>query len=173
MNLNIVVYPDPILRKVSLHVEEFDEKLHKLLDAMYSKMMESNGIGLAAIQVAQPIRVLLINIPDENDVQSKETNLEIINPVVKQSSGVTTYQEGCLSVPGFYEDIQRDETISIEYQDRFGEKKLLKSDGLLSIAIQHEIDHLNGKVFVDRLSILRRKKFEKEYKKYLKGKKKN
>jgi peptide deformylase len=95
----------------------------------------------------------------------------MINPVVVESSGETTYQEGCLSVPSFYEDVNRFEKVSVNYQDRDGNTKSIEADGLLSIAIQHEIDHLGGILFIDKLSYSRRKKFEKEYKKMLKEKK--
>lgn len=166
MKLKIVEYPDKKLKEKSKEVTEFDEKLHDLLDSMYSMMMKSNGIGLAAIQVAHPKKVLILNIPDEEGVQHDENLLEILNPVIKSSSGETVYQEGCLSVPQFYEDVKRHDKISISYQDRFGIKKELDADGLLAIAIQHEMDHLEGILFIDRLSYAKRKKFEKEYKKF-------
>jgi peptide deformylase len=171
VNLKIVTYPDKILRQRSDEVDSFDEKLHQLLDAMYPFMMKTNGIGLAAIQVAHPIRALIINIPDEDDVQSADNLIEMVNPVIVEKNGTTSYQEGCLSVPTFYEDIQRYEHIKVNYQDRFGNTKTIEASGLLSIAIQHEIDHLDGVLFIDKLSYSRRKKFEKEYKKYQKEKK--
>jgi peptide deformylase len=172
MILNIVEYPDKKLKEKSKEVVSFDEGLHELLDAMNIVMLESNGIGLAAIQVAYPLRVLILNIPNEENEQPKENLLEIINPVVTHKDGETTYQEGCLSVPTFYEDINRFEKITIDYQDRHGNKNTLEADGLLSIAIQHEMDHLDGILFIDKLSYARRKKFEKEYKKMLKERKK-
>jgi len=171
MNLKIIEYPNKILKDKSTTVTNFNIYLHQLLDAMYPMMIDTNGIGLAAIQVAHPIQVLILNIPNENGDQPKENLLEIINPVIIQQDGSTIYQEGCLSVPSFYEDIKRFETISINYQDRYGNIKELNADGLLSIAIQHEIDHLNGILFIDKLSYARRKKFEKEYKRMLKEKK--
>ena len=171
MNLKIVEYPDKKLREKSFEVEKFDNNLHELLDAMYPIMMNSNGIGLAAIQVSVAKRVLLLNIPDEEDQQSVENLLEIINPIITNKSGQTTYQEGCLSVPSFYEDIDRFEKITVNFQDRDGNTKTLEASGLLSIALQHEIDHLNGILFIDKLSYARRKKFKKEYKKMLKEKK--
>lgn len=171
MILNIVEYPNKKLKEKSQPVDRFDDELHKLLDAMYKVMMKSNGIGLAAIQVAHAKQVLILNIPDENDEQSMDSLIEVINPVITHKSGETTYQEGCLSVPSFYEDINRYETVTVNYQDRDGNTKTLEADGLLSIAIQHEMDHLNGILFIDKLSYSRRKKFEKEYKRMQKEKK--
>jgi len=171
MKLEIVEYPDRKLKEVSVEVEKFDEQLHKLLDAMYPIMIDSNGIGLAAIQVAHAKRVLILNIPEEDGEQPKENLVEMVNPVITAKGGETTYQEGCLSVPSFYEDIVRYEKITVNYQDRDGNTKVVDADGLFSIAIQHEIDHLNGVLFIDKLSYSRRKKFEKEYKKFQKEKK--
>ncbi len=171
MKLKIVEYPDKKLKEKSKKVEKFDEKLHKLLDAMYPLMIDTNGIGLAAIQVAHALQALILNIPDEDGEQPKENLLEIINPVITSQNGESIYQEGCLSVPSFYEDIARYESVTINYQDREGNAKTLDADGLLSIAIQHEMDHLVGVLFIDKLSYARRKKFEKEYKKMLKEKK--
>ncbi len=171
MKLTIVEYPDRRLRLKSKEVTNFDAKLHKLLDSMYPMMMDTNGIGLAAIQVAHPIQALILNIPDEEGEQPKENLLEIINPVVTHKNGETVYQEGCLSVPKFYEDIKRSETLTLHYQDRDGNTQTLEADGLLAIAIQHEMDHLIGVLFIDKLSYARRKKFEKEYKRMLKDRK--
>ena len=171
MQLTIVEYPDKRLRQISKRVERFDAQLHSLLDAMEPIMMHTNGIGLAAIQVGHPIAALILNIPDDDGEQAPQNLLEIINPVVIQKSGETVYQEGCLSVPQFYEDIKRFEFITINYQDREGNTKTLEADGLLAIAIQHEMDHLEGILFIDKLSYARRKKFEKEYKRMQKEKK--
>ena len=171
MNLTILTYPDKRLKQVSKDVIKFDEEIHKLLDAMNEMMLASNGIGLAAIQVNFPLNILILNIPDSEGEQHPDNLMEIINPVIITKEGLTTYQEGCLSVPGFYEDIERFETITINYQDRHGNTKSLDADGLLSIAIQHEMDHLAGKLFIEKLSYARRKKFEKEYKRAIKEKK--
>ncbi len=170
MTLDIIVYPDRRLKLKSEDVTKFDDLLHQILDDMYDTMMSSNGIGLAAIQIARPINVLIINIPDD-DKQSRENLLEIINPKIIDSSGLQFYQEGCLSVPGFYEDIERYENVTVEYHNREGDVCSLNAEGLLSVAIQHEIDHLLGKLFIEKLSYSRRKKFEKEYKKAQKEKK--
>ncbi|WP_345979915.1 peptide deformylase [Sulfurimonas sp. HSL3-2] len=171
MNLTILTYPDKRLKQISKDVTKFDEEIHKLLDAMNEMMLLSNGIGLAAIQVNYPLNILILNIPDSEGEQHPDNLMEIINPVIINKEGLTTYQEGCLSVPGFYEDIERYETVTINYQDRHGNTKSLDADGLLSIAIQHEMDHLAGKLFIEKLSYARRKKFEKEYKRAIKEKK--
>lgn len=171
MKLNIVEYPDKKLKEKSLRVEKFDKELHDLLDAMYPIMIESNGIGLAAIQVSHAKQVLILNIPDEDGEQPYENLIEMINPVITHKIGETIYQEGCLSVPKFYEDINRYENITVNYQDRDGNTITIEADGLLSIAVQHEMDHLEGILFIDKLSYSRRKKFEKEYKRALKERK--
>ena len=172
---DIVVYPDKRLKMISKPVEKFDEELHTLLDDMYDTMIAKNGVGLAAIQVGVPLRALIINVPVETDSedpreqQPKENTLEVINPVILEADGKTRYQEGCLSVPGYFEEVERYKEVRIEYQDRHGKKYIIEDDEFLAIALQHEIDHLDGKVFVEKLSILKRKKFEKEWKKRMKS----
>lgn len=171
MKLPIVTYPDKRLKFISKPVSAFDATLHTFLDDMYETMISSNGIGLAAIQVAKPIAALVINLPDEEGNQNREEAFEIINPKITASGGSTFYQEGCLSVPGFYEDVERFEKVTIAYQDRHGNACILEADGLLSVAIQHEMDHLLGRLFIEKLTYTRRKKFEKEFKKLQKEKK--
>jgi len=164
----ILVYPDKRLKLLSKEVSAFDETLHNLLDDMYDTMTNRKGIGLAAIQIGVDKRVLIINLPEddrEDALPKKEETLEIINPVFLKREGNCKHQEGCLSVPGFYEDIDRFQHVIIEYQDRHGNKNTIDDNEFLAIAIQHEIDHLDGKVFIEKLSILKRKKFEKEWKK--------
>lgn len=173
MKLQIVEYPDKRLKEKSVPVKAFDSQLHELLDSMYPIMIDTNGIGLAAIQVAVAKQVLILNIPNEDGEQPKENLIEMINPVISDRRGESTYQEGCLSVPNFYEDIDRFETIVVNYQDRDGNTNMLEADGLLSIAIQHEYDHLQGILFIDKLTSSRRRKFDKEYKKMQKEKKKS
>ncbi len=161
----IITYPDKRLFMRSSEVEKFDEELHRLLDDMYETMIAKNGIGLAAIQVAVPLRALIINLPDEEGKQHKEDLLELINPVIVESKGTQVYTEGCLSVPEYYDDVERAEWVKVEYQDRHGNKKTIETDGLLAVAIQHEMDHLDGHLFIEKLPYLKRKKFEKEWKK--------
>jgi len=170
---DIVIYPDKRLKQISKEIKSFDSNLHKLLDDMYDTMISKRGVGLASIQIGIPKRVLIINIPIENakdgEEQPKENTLEIINPVFIKKEGIQKFQEGCLSVPGYYEDVERAKTVAIEYYDRNGNKKYLEDDGFLAVAIQHEVDHLDGKIFIEKLSFTKRKKFEKEWKKRLKS----
>ena len=165
---DIVVYPDKRLKEVSSTITEFNEELHTLLENMYDTMVSKKGVGLAAIQIGVASRVLIINLPESDDddvVIKREDTLEIINPVFTSMKGKCKHQEGCLSVPGFYEDIERASHIVMEYQDRHGEKKVIDNQDFLAIALQHEMDHLDGKVFIEKLSFIKRKKFEKEWKK--------
>ncbi len=177
MQREILIYPDKRLKEISKPVEKFDKELHTLLDDMYETMIAKNGVGLAAIQIGVPQQVLIINIPIETESddpqkqQPKENTLEIINPVILKLEGKNRYQEGCLSVPGYFEEVERYKKIKLEYQDRNGERIILEDDDFLAIALQHEIDHLGGKLFVEKLSLLKRKKFEKEWKKRQKRRK--
>jgi peptide deformylase len=168
----IIVYPDKILKRISKEVSKFDEQLHQLLDDMYDTMRSKNGVGLAAIQIGIDVRALIINIPLEEEEgehdQPKENTLEMINPIIIEQNGSEKFQEGCLSIPGVYEDIERAKYVKVEYYDREGNKKTIEDDDFLAIAIQHEMDHLDGKVFIEKLSFLKRKKFEKEWAKRLK-----
>ena len=164
----IVIYPDKRLKLISKEVTTFDGALHDLLDDMYDTMRARNGVGLAAIQVGVDIRVLIINIPLEDAEvehdQPKENTLEMINPIIIEQDGLEKFQEGCLSIPGVYEDIERAKHIKVEYFDRNGNKQTIEDDGFLAVAMQHEMDHLDGKVFIEKLSYIKRKKFEKEWK---------
>ena len=165
----IVVYPDKRLKLISKEVEVFNGALHDLLDDMYETMCAKNGVGLAAIQVGVDQRVLIINVPleveDGEHDQPKENTLEMINPIIVEKDGTEKFQEGCLSIPGVYEDIERAKHVKVEYFDRGGNKQTIEDDGFLAVAMQHEIDHLDGKVFIEKLSYIKRKKFEKEWKK--------
>lgn len=167
--LEVVNYPNPLLKQKSQRVETFNKELHCLLDDMFDTMRSRNGVGLAGVQVGVLKRVLLVNIPREDGEQYQEDLLEIINPVVLNKEGEILWNEGCLSVPDFYEEVKRYNKITLGYQDRFGNEKVLQAEDFLAVALQHEMDHLDGILFVDRLSILKRKKFQKELKKNQKG----
>ncbi|MGE0052450.1 MAG: peptide deformylase [Arcobacter sp.] len=166
-----MTYPNKLLRLKSKDVEQFDLELHTLLDDMYETMMSQNGVGLAAIQVALPLNVLIINIPNEEDIQDKKDLIEAINPVITHKDGTQIFTEGCLSVPGFSEDVTRAQHIIVEYFDRYGNKQTMECEDFLAVAWQHEMEHLSGHLFIENLSILKRKKFEKEWKKRMKDKK--
>lgn len=167
----VITYPDKLLRLKSKDVEQFDSELHTLLDDMYDTMIAQNGVGLAAIQIAIPLNVLVINIPDDKDVQDKSELIEAINPVITHKDGKQVFTEGCLSVPGYSEDVTRAMNIKVEYFNRFGEKQTMEAEGFLAVAWQHEMEHLAGHLFIENLSFLKRKKFEKEWKKKIKDKK--
>ncbi|VAY87091.1 Peptide deformylase [hydrothermal vent metagenome] len=173
----IIVYPNPILRKKSSDVINFDIELHTLLDDMNQTMLHSHGVGLAAVQVGILKNVLIINLPteDPNDkeqgIQLDENLIEAINPKIIYQDGEQVCNEGCLSIPGFHEDIKRAMTIKVEYFNRYGQKQHIESKGFMAIAWQHEVEHLNGHVFIENLPYLKRKRFEKEWKKKLKSKK--
>ena len=167
----VITYPDKLLRLKSKDVEQFDSELHTLLDDMYDTMMAQNGVGLAAIQIAIPLNVLIINLPNEEDIQEKSELIEAINPQITHKDGKQIFTEGCLSVPGFSEDVSRAMNIKVEYFNRLGEQQTMECDGFLAVAWQHEMEHLAGHLFIENLSFLKRKKFEKEWKKKLKDKK--
>jgi len=169
--MEIITYPNKILKQVSKPVERFDSELHKLLDEMYDIMVKNQGVGLAGIQVAIPRRLLLIDIGDENGEQSKNTLLEVINPEFLEWDGSVKDTEGCLSVPDYFDEVERYSNVKVKFYDRFGKEQIMDADGLLSVAFQHETDHLDGHLFIERLDYIKRKKFEKEWKKKLKQKK--
>jgi len=170
----VITYPNPILRKKSRDVEVFDKELHTLLDDMNDTMKEYGGVGLAAIQIGIDLNVLIINIPldnegEEDDGKQLDENLiEAINPSITHKDGELVFNEGCLSIPGFHAEVTRAENITVEYFNRDGEKQTMQADDFMAIAWQHEMEHLSGHVFIENLSFLKRKKFEKEWKRYLK-----
>jgi len=161
----VLTYPNPLLKKVSRDVTTFDEALHTILDDMCDTMLAENGVGFAAIQMGVDINALVIIIPRDDDIQYREDLYEIINPKIVATNGSEVYKEGCLSVPEYYDEVERAAEVEITYLDRNGSEQHLKADGLLAIAVQHEMDHLKGHLFVERLPMLKRKKFEKEWKK--------
>lgn len=184
MLLEILKYPDARLKRKATAVENFDENLHKFLDDMRETMDHAGGIGLAAMQVNDLRDAVIIKIPkdyerltdreideieEKSHADSKDSDiwggeqlfLEIINPIVREKSGELWWKEGCLSVPGFFEDVKRARHLVCEYKNRHGESQSIAATGLLAVVIQHEMDHQNGVLFIDRISIMKRKKFEK------------
>jgi peptide deformylase len=150
----IVIEPDPILRKESEPVEKVDDELRKLLDDMLETMYAAPGIGLAAVQVGILKRLIVIDISKDKE---KKKPLFLINPeIISRSKKTSTYEEGCLSLPGHFAEIERPAECQIKFINYEGKEKELKADGLLATCIQHEIDHLNGILFVDYLSKLKK-----------------
>lgn len=153
--LDILNYPDQRLHTVAKPVKEVDASIHRLIDDMAETMYDAPGIGLAATQVNQHIQLIIIDTSETKD------HLQVfINPKIIAKTGEQDYDEGCLSVPGVYESVTRAEKIKVEALDRDGKKFTLNADGLLSVCIQHEIDHLLGKVFVEYLSPLKRNRIK-------------
>jgi peptide deformylase len=159
----ILEYPDPRLRTIATDVDKVDDSIKTLIEDMFETMYEAGGIGLAATQINVHKRVVVMDLSEERD-----TRLVFINPsVTPLSEEGQKYQEGCLSVPGFYEDVVRPERCKIVALNESGEAFEMQAEGLLAVCIQHELDHLNGKLFVDYLSGMKRerirKKLEKEH----------
>ncbi len=152
--LPILEYPDPRLHEVSLPVTEFDAELGRLLDDMAETMLGANGIGLAAPQVDRRIRVFIIDLGLQEGYPQQR--LEFINPRIVAATGKAAFEEGCLSVPGVGESVTRKGNVTVLYQDRHGNEQRLDAKDLLAVAIQHENDHLDGVLFVDRLSVFKR-----------------
>ena len=150
----IIIEPDPILRKKSFDLEKVDDELRKLMDDMLETMYAAPGIGLAAVQIGILKRLIVIDISKE---ENKKNPLFLVNPKIKyKSENTSTYEEGCLSLPGHFAEIERPAECHIDYIDYKGKKKSLKADGLLATCIQHEIDHLDGVLFIDYLSKLKK-----------------
>tara|TARA_R110002072_G_scaffold45422_5_gene126317 strand:- start:1574 stop:2086 length:513 start_codon:yes stop_codon:yes gene_type:complete len=159
--LEILEYPDPRLRTIAKPVKEVTPEIETLIDNMFETMYDAPGIGLAATQVDQHIQLIVMDLSEE-----KESPLVFINPELTILDGEPEQmQEGCLSVPGFYEDIDRIEHVLIKALDRTGKAFELEARGLLAVCIQHEMDHLNGKLFVDYLSSLKRNRIKKKLEK--------
>lgn len=153
--LSILHYPDPRLHTVAKPVTEVNEAIRQLIDDMAETMYDAPGIGLAATQVNQHIQLILV------DISKDKSQLQVfINPKITAKSGEQEFDEGCLSVPNIYESVTRAEKITVEALDRNGKKFKLDADGLLSVCIQHEMDHLLGKVFVEYLSPLKRNRIK-------------
>ncbi len=158
--LDILKFPDPRLRNRAKPVQEVDESVRKLADDMLETMYDAPGIGLAATQVGVARQVIVIDISEERD-----DPLVLINPQILQSEGEEEMEEGCLSVPGFYDTIKRAEKVRLKALDREGNELVRDLDGLLAVCVQHEIDHLHGKLFVDYLSRLKRERIRKKLEK--------
>jgi len=157
----IITLPDPKLRLVSHKVERVDDALRKLMDDMAATMYDAPGIGLAAIQIAEPIRLIVVDPAKPEDSRQP---MFLVNPeVVWSSDARNVYEEGCLSVPEYYEEVERPATVRVKYVDRDGKAQEIEAEGLMATVLQHEIDHLDGGLFIDHLSKLKRDRVIKKF----------
>lgn len=176
--LEILTYPNPILREVSQPVKTFTPDLKKLAANMLETMYDANGIGLAAPQVGELVRMLVLDTRpkdpesqryDYDELSELERNIKqplvLINPEIIKGEGKTTFDEGCLSVPSFFETVERFETVEVKAFDVDGKEFRFKTDGLLAICIQHEMDHLEGTLFIDHISFTKSNKIKNVIKK--------
>lgn len=176
--MEILKYPDPRLREVSKPVTKFDAELKKFAQDMLETMYAENGIGLAAPQVGKLYRMMVVDTRprdtkgryEENEMTALESKitqpLVVINPVIVKGEGKTTFNEGCLSLPSFYDEVERFEKIHLKYNDVEGKEHVIEVDGLLAICLQHEMDHLEGTLFIDHLSFLKSNKIKNQIKKH-------
>jgi peptide deformylase len=158
--LNILLYPDERLHTVAKPIREVDDEVRQLIDDMTETMYASKGVGLAATQVNVHRRLVVIDVSED-----KTGAVAYINPRIIEKSGLVEYEEGCLSVPGFFEMVPRAEFVTVEALDRNGKPFVVEADDLLAICLQHEIDHLDGKVFVEYLSNLKQGRIKTKMKK--------
>ena len=161
----IRAFPDPVLRNKTARVEKVDESLDGLIQDMVETMHAAPGVGLAANQVGVPLQLAVIDLSAREDVGDRHPLLVLINPEIISSEGTAVEEEGCLSIPDFSEKVKRAAKVKVRAQDRTGKTFELEAEGLLAKALQHEIDHLNGLLFVDRLSPLKKNIFKRRYRK--------
>lgn len=162
----LVILPDPVLRLVSKPVERIDAPLLKLADDMLETMYDAPGIGLAAIQIGEPLRMLVIDLAKEGEPPAPQV---FINPeILEKSDERSVYEEGCLSIPDYYAEVERPAKVRVRHLDRQGKEQEVEADGLLATCLQHEIDHLNGVLFIDHISKLKRDMVVRKFKKLAK-----
>ncbi len=163
----IRTYPDPVLRNKTSRVERIDSTLDRLIEDMVETMRAAPGVGLAANQVGVPLQLAVIDLSSREDEEQRHPLLIIINPEILSLEGSVIEEEGCLSIPDYAEKVKRAARVKVRAQDRTGKKFELEAEGLMAKALQHEIDHLNGLLFVDRLSSLKKSLFKRRLKKTL------
>lgn len=157
---DLVLYPDPRLMQECDEVTVFDKELQQLIDDMYETMYDAQGIGLAAPQIGVMKQIAVVDVIGDGSQQ-----LEMINPVITASSGKDSNEEGCLSIPGYREKVTRPALITVTAQDRHGDEYEIHAGDMLSICMQHEIDHLHGVLFIDKISRLKKELFRRWFKK--------
>lgn len=167
--LTLVTYPDPRLREKSKPVEQVDDEIRRILDDMVETMYASNGIGLAAVQVGILKRILVMDVEQDED-GNPGNPLKIINPeIIWRSDMEKGFEEGCLSFPGQYAEVERPAEVKVQYTDEHGQLRTMHAEGMLSVCIQHEIDHLNGVTFPDYLSRIKRDMIQRKVRKTIKS----
>ncbi|MGR6432206.1 peptide deformylase [Rhizobium sp. PAMB 3182] len=150
----LIILPDPVLRQLSAPIEQVGDDVRKLADDMLETMYDAPGIGLAAIQIGVPKRMLVIDVSRDDEDKAPQV---FINPeILATSDDRSVYEEGCLSIPNYYAEVERPASLTVRYVDRDGKQQTMDADGLLATCLQHEIDHLNGILFIDHISKLKR-----------------
>jgi peptide deformylase len=163
---HIITLPDPKLRLISKPLERVDDSVRKLLDDMVETMHEAPGIGLAAIQIAEPLRLVVVDLAKKDEPPQP---LQFINPeIVWSADDRSVYEEGCLSIPEYYEEVERPASVRTRFIDRDGKEQEIVAEGLLATVLQHEIDHLDGVLFIDHISKLKRDRVTKKFAKMAK-----
>jgi len=164
----LIILPDPLLRQASKPIEQIDTEIQRLADDMLETMYDAPGIGLAAIQIGVPRRMLVIDVAREGE---EKKPLVFINPeIVASSDERSVYEEGCLSIPDYYAEVERPARVTVKHLDRDGKELVTEAEGLLATCVQHEIDHLNGVLFIDHISRLKREMVIKKFTKAAKSK---
>jgi peptide deformylase len=162
----LVILPDPKLRLVSKPVERVDDQLRKFAGDMFDTMYDAPGIGLAAIQVGEPIRMLVLDLAKEGELKAPQI---FINPeIVERSDERSVYEEGCLSIPDYYAEVERPAKVRVKYLDEHGKPQEIEAEGLLATCLQHEVDHLDGVLFIDHISKLKRDMVVRKFRKLAK-----
>jgi peptide deformylase len=167
----LVILPDSMLRKVSAPIGDITPEIRKLAEDMLETMYDAPGIGLAAIQIGEPVRLVTLDVskPAAEGEEQKREPMVFINPEVTwRSEELSSYEEGCLSIPEYYEEVERPARVKVAYRDLDGKAQEIEADGLLATCLQHEIDHLNGVLFIDYLSRLKRDRVNKRFAKQAK-----
>ncbi len=170
----IITLPDPLLRKASVPIERVDDELRGLIDDMLETMYDAPGIGLAAVQIAVPRRLIVMDVnyrqPDEEGGEVAKEPIAMVNPeIISHGDEMRSHEEGCLSIPEFYAEVERPSQVTVRYIDREGKQQETECEDILATVVQHEVDHLNGKLFIDYLSRLKRDRVIKKFVKLAKG----
>jgi peptide deformylase len=162
----LVILPDSMLRKVSAPIGDITPEIRKLAEDMLETMYDAPGIGLAAIQIGEPVRLVTLDVSkkaEEGEEQAREPMVFVNPEVTWRSEELSSYEEGCLSIPEYYEEVERPARVKVSYRDLDGKTQEIEADGLLATCLQHEIDHLNGVLFIDYLSRLKRERVTKRF----------